>query len=380
MTGNARPLTRLTAGQIVVVGGDQVVEVDEELAAAFVEGDRLLVADGSLVHVRAEDVGAVDRALAAAASAFAMLESCSDEAITGFFEAAASRLRDPEIVSNLTAVNDADVEAAQARGRSTSRLRLDERMLTDMAAGLLMWAGAPTDRGGLLETVEHDSWRIETRRAPLGVVGFVFEGRPNVVVDAAGVLRSGNTAVLRIGSDALSTARAILDQVLEPALAESGLPSGAVGLVDAASHGAGYALFSDRRLSLAVARGSGRAVADLGAVARSAGVPVSLHGTGGAWMLVADDVRRDRLSAVVEHSLDRKVCNTLNVCCVPRAVAEELLPVIAEALDRAGRSHAGAIAHLTESARPFWPVIDGVEVEVIAEDHLGVEWEWDDHP
>lgn len=380
MTGRTRPLGRLTAGQVIVVGGDRVLEVDEELAAAFVEGDRLLVADESLVHVRADDIRAADRAVSAASSAFTGLEDCSDEEITGFFVAAAARLRDPGVRSALTAVNQADVDKAAARGRSTSRLRLDDRMIADMAEGLTMWAGAPADRGGVLDTVEHGSWRIETRRAPLGVVGFVFEGRPNVVVDAAGVLRTGNTAVLRIGSDALDTARAILESVLEPALVESGLPSGAVGLVDASSHGAGYALFSDQRLSLAVARGSGRAVADLGAVARSSGVPVSLHGTGGAWMLVADDVRRDRLSAVVEHSLDRKVCNTLNVCCVPRAAAEELIPLVAEALARAGRAHAGATVHLTDAARPYWPETEGVEVAEIEIDQLGVEWEWDDRP
>ncbi|MEL0076196.1 MAG: glutamate-5-semialdehyde dehydrogenase, partial [Ilumatobacter sp.] len=74
-----RPLGRLTAGQVIVVGGDRVLEVDEELAAAFVEGDRLLVADESLVHVRADDIRAADRAVSAASSAFAGLEHCSDE-------------------------------------------------------------------------------------------------------------------------------------------------------------------------------------------------------------------------------------------------------------------------------------------------------------
>lgn len=97
-------------------------------------------------------------------------------------------------------------------------------------------------------------------------------------------------------------------------------------------------------------------------------------------MLVADDVRRDRLSAVVEHSLDRKVCNTLNVCCVPRAAAEELIPLVAEALARAGRAHAGATVHLTDAARPYWPETEGVEVAEIEIDQLGVEWEWDDRP
>ena len=68
-------------------------------------------------------------------------------------------------------------------------------------------------------------------RAPLGVVGFVFEGRPNVFADAAGVVRTGNTAVFRIGSDALGTARAIVEHALDPALAAAGLPIGTLVLV-----------------------------------------------------------------------------------------------------------------------------------------------------
>src|SRR6202008_1053844 len=119
----------------------------------------------------------------------------------------------------------------------------------------------------------------------LGVVGFVFEGRPNVFAAATGVIKSGNTVVFRIGSDALGTARAIAEHALGPALEASGLPPAAVQLLDTPSRAAGWALFAASRLALAVARGSGGAVAQLGAVARQAGVAVSLHGTGGAWLV-----------------------------------------------------------------------------------------------
>ena len=173
----------------------------------------------------------------------------------------------------------------------------------------------------MLGRVEHEGWAVEARRAPLGVVGFVFEGRPNVFADATGVLRTGNTVVMRIGSDALATAEAILDHALAPALVDAGLPAGTVSLVRSPSRASGWALFADRRLSLAVARGSGAAVAQLGAVARQAGTPVSLHGTGGAWLVAAPDADADRFRAAVVNSLDRKVCNTLNVCCVPAARA-----------------------------------------------------------
>ncbi len=65
----------------------------------------------------------------------------------------------------------------------------------------------PADAAGVVDRIDHDSWSVEARRAPLGVVGFVFEGRPNVFADACGVVRTGNTVVFRIGSDALGTAR-----------------------------------------------------------------------------------------------------------------------------------------------------------------------------
>ena len=173
--------------------------------------------------------------------------------------------------------------AARPRGLSPA-----SRMRADMIAGLLEWRDAAPSRGRLVERIEHPGWSIEQLTAPLGVVGFVFEGRPNVFADAAGVLRGGNSVVFRIGSDALGTAKAIVEHALMPALAEAGLPEGACVLVESAEHAAGWALFSDPRLALAVARGSGPAVAQLGAVARQAGLPVSLHGTGGAW-LVADE-------------------------------------------------------------------------------------------
>src|SRR5690606_40188790 len=97
---------------------------------------------------------------------------------------------------------------------STTRLELTGSMREGMIAGLRGWAAMPGRRAVLERTVEHDGWSVEAWRAPLGVVGFVFEGRPNVFADAAGVVRSGNAAVLRIGSDALGTAGAIVEHAL----------------------------------------------------------------------------------------------------------------------------------------------------------------------
>ena len=100
-----------------------------------------------------------------------------------------------------------------------------------MVAGLRSWRDAPARRDAGSPASTTTAGRSTARRAPLGVVGFVFEGRPNVFADATGVLRTGNTVVLRIGSDALGTAGRSSPRRSRPALAAAGLPDGAVSLV-----------------------------------------------------------------------------------------------------------------------------------------------------
>jgi glutamate-5-semialdehyde dehydrogenase len=396
MSSASGQLTALTEGQQIVYGGDRYATVPAELASAFRPGDRLVVdpASGSLLHVPAVVHELATAAVSAAARAFAELARCTDDQITAFFRAFADRLADDASFDPIAAANADDVGRAHARGRSTTRLQLSPTMRSDMIAGLRGWASTSVERDRIDRTVAHDGWTVEARRAPLGVVGFVFEGRPNVFADAAGVVRTGNTVVFRIGSDALGTAQAIVAHALEPALAGSGLPRGTVVLVASAEHASGWALFSDARLSLAVARGSGPAVAQLGAVARNAGIPVSLHGTGGAWMVVAADADAERFGRAVRHSLDRKVCNTLNVCCIVRDRALDLVPRFLDAVDAAAGTRGGRV-HATEAAVGFTPSeqlvrrtkverADGAHdepfVTTIPVDRLGHEWEWEASP
>jgi glutamate-5-semialdehyde dehydrogenase len=215
-------------------------------------------------------------------------------------------------------------------------------------------------------------------------VGFVFEGRPNVFADATGVLRSGNTVVFRIGSDALGTARAISQHMLAPALVASGLPEKAVVLIDSPTHGAGWALFAHSGLSLAIARGSGSAVAQLGAVARQSGIAVSLHGTGGAWMIVGQSARADDISAFVRHSLDRKVCNTLNVVAMTSDVSVHnvqavLIGISAAATQRATR----AIVHIKNTAQLLLGSCKAPDnLDIVWSDDIDYsrEYEWENQP
>ena len=387
----------VTAGTRLLVG-DRLVEVDAALADALGPGDRLLAvtATGGLLHVTAAATAAATAALDAALDAADRLRGVDDAQVSAFFHGFADRLADDNACAPVLEANAADVDDARERGRSTTRLVLDEQMRAGMVDGLRGWAEAPSGRGEVVGTVEHDGWAVEQVRDALGVVGFVFEGRPNVFADACGVLRGGNAVVFRIGSDALRTARAVVEHLLRPALADAGLPAGAASLVDSRERAAGWALFGDPRLALAVARGSGAAVAQLGAVARQAGTPVSLHGTGGAWVVVAADADAERVRSVVRHSLDRKVCNTANTVCVVADAADRLVPVVLDAVREAADARGvDPVVHVTGAVdrdgldrrwrgegavrRAEGDVVEPL-LQDVAVDDLGVEWEWEASP
>jgi glutamate-5-semialdehyde dehydrogenase len=391
-------LQSVEAGMPLVYGGNRVTAVPADVARAFRPGDRLIVvqSSGDVLHVPAAIYGEVDAAVVSARRAFQALATLPDSAIDRFYDGFAGRLADDAVWRRVAAANHADVERALARGRSTTRLVADQKMRAKMIEGLRLWRRAPSRREVVLETVEHEGWRLEQVASGLGVVGFVFEGRPNVFADATGVLRSGNTAVMRIGSDALGTARAISGEALLPSLADAGLPAGAVALIERSERAAGWALFANPGLSLAVARGSGQAVAQLGSVARQAGTPVSLHGTGGTW-IVADATAGDiALERAVYNSLDSKKCNTLNTLCIVESAARRLVPVALAGLQRRGEALAhGYKLHVAERARPYVPAVlfetattvlraQGEVVEPVAESideaRLGEEWEWEGTP
>ena len=401
MTADVQALTTLTEGMVIPFGGDRFTTVGHDLAAAFAPGDALYVVQeaGALLHVPARVRAAVTAQVDAAVDASRVMRTLAPSAIAAFFDSFADHLE--RAWEAIQVANDEDVRAAHQRGRSTTRLVVTDRVRDDMAAGLRGWARRLEEEGSdalsrRVDVIDHDSWSVETLTAPLGVIAFVFEGRPNVLADAAGVLASGNTAVLRIGGDALGTARAIRDLAMVPALEESGLPEGALGVVPVRDRSAGWALFSDPRLALAVTRGSGRAVQQLSAVARQAGVPVSAHGTGGAWIVADASADAQRLRAVVRHSLDRKVCNTLNVVVLPAQSAARWVPVVLDAADEAAGTRGGvARIHVARGSEGFVDpaeferrigvhraegVVDEPRASLLETEDLGREWEWEDTP
>jgi len=371
----------LRTGDRVLVGG-ALITVDQDFAESLEAGDTVigLARNSLLLRIPATVEKLAANAVTQCVDAFSQLGVVGDSAITDFYKIASELLADDSVFGEIRAANDDDVQDATARKRSTTRLVLSDAMRQDMVDAFRLWQNMALDQQQLVSKVEHDGWTVEQWRAPLGVVGFVFEGRPNVFADATGVLRSGNTVVFRIGSDALRTARALMALVIQPALVAAGLPLGCVVLVDSPEHAAGWALFNDERLSLAVARGSGEAVSQLGAIAQQVGTAVSLHGTGGAWMIVGEHAEPERLRNVVQHSLDRKVCNTLNTICVVASQADQQIPNIIEAARAASPKRQGAVRiHATQQALRIVSLYCD-ETDLVTESDLGTEYEWEDIP
>jgi glutamate-5-semialdehyde dehydrogenase len=338
---------------------------------ALAPGDRVLAVGRTqqLVVLSAAAQAAAADAVRRAEAAVAELAACTPAQVDAFFLGFARQLDDAGVWGAIETANTTDVRSAESRGRSTTRLRVTEKMRAAMVEGLRGWAATRPRVGDVLERRQGDGFVIERRAAPLGVVAFVFEGRPNVFADGAGVVRNGNCAVMRIGGDALETALAIEEHALRPALRGAGLPEGAVGLLRSREHAAGQALFTLPAVRLAVARGSGATVALLGSIAEQHGISASLHGTGGAWLYVEPSASPLALENVLRSSLDRKVCNTLNVLVLDAAARATLGPVCERVLRAIGaRVHVARGSEGTVTGEPL-PLED-----------LAREWEWETTP
>lgn len=398
MDGRSDALTQLVPGMILPFAGDRMTMVDAELAEAFRPGDAIVVSqrDGQILHIRADVRQLVAQVIGEAAEAFLKLRKASRAHLELFFDGFADRLERDDVWADIAGANTLDVAQALNEGRDVTRLAFGPGVRGHMVAGLRAWATLVRQPEATLDAADHQTWSVEAHRSALGVIGFVFEGRPNVLVDACGVLVRGNSAVLRIGSDATGTAVAILQSALRPALTAAGLPSAAVTLVPPFGREAAWAMCGDARLALAVIRGSGPAVRLLGDLATQSGIPVSLHGAGGAWLVADSSASRERFAGVIEASLDRKVCNTLNTCCIVRSRVHDLVPALVQSLQAASRrlGTSGRL-HVLEGSEKFVPwelfatdvgiVRDGRSAtekfaSILAPSKLDTEWDWEQTP
>ena len=236
--------------------------------------------------------------------------------------------------------NRADLARARSAGRTSAfmdRLTLSEGRLEEMAAGLRQVAALPDPIG---ETVE--AWRrpngveISRVRVPLGVVGFIYESRPNVTADAAGLcLKSGNAVLLRGGSEALESNTAIA-QVLGKAVEKAGLPADSVQVVDTADRTAVIAMLTlDRFIDLIIPRGGEEFVR---LVTERATVPVLKHDKGLCHVYVDASADLDMATAIAVNAKAQRVsvCNAVETLLVDAAGAAAFLPRVAARLSEAG--------------------------------------------
>ncbi len=279
------------------------------------------------------DIGAAARRAAAA------LREAPTHRKNAALLAAATKIR--ESAPCILEANAGDVDRAKAGGLSSAmvdRLMLDEARLEGIAAALEDIAALPDPVGETIaETTRPNGLRIERVRTPIGVIAVIYESRPNVTVDAGALcLKSGNAAVLRGGSEAIETSKA-LHACLRNGVVEAGLPEAAVQLVPTTDRAAVGAILAGLggAVDLIIPRGGKSLVARVQEEARA---PVLSHLDGICHVYVDADADAAKAVAITVNAKMRRpgVCGAAETLLIDRAVLAERLPPIASALREAG--------------------------------------------
>jgi glutamate-5-semialdehyde dehydrogenase len=239
----------------------------------------------------------------------------------------------------ILAANAEDVATADAAGTPThliDRLRLDGDRVAAMAQGLRDVAGLPDPVGEVLRgSTLANGLELRQIRVPFGVVGVIYEARPNVTADAAGIcLKSGNAVLLRGSSSALRSNTAIVD-VLRDAAEAAGLPADIVALVPGDGHDPVKALMRARGLvDVLIPRGGASLIRS---VVEESTVPVIETGVGNCHVYVDEAADLDMALRIVLNSKTQRtsVCNAAESLLVHEAVAAEFLPKVVAALQEA---------------------------------------------
>ncbi|HXB36177.1 MAG TPA: glutamate-5-semialdehyde dehydrogenase [Acidimicrobiales bacterium] len=256
----------------------------------------------------------------------------------------------------LVEANAADLERAEAAGMveaARDRLRLNEARVRAMADGLRKVAGLPDPVGEVTEGwVRPNGLRVSRVRVPLGVIGVIYENRPNVTSDAAGLcLKAGNAAFLRGSSSALESNRAVV-ALLRRAVVKAGLPEDAVALVEETSHETAVAFMQLRGYVDCLIPRGGPAL--IGSLVEHATVPYVLDGDGNCHIYI--DAAAD-LAMAHDLTMNAKthrfgVCNAVETILVHDGIAAAFLPRLAASLAAAGveiRADERVRAHVPEA-------------------------------
>lgn len=233
----------------------------------------------------------------------------------------------------ILAGNQLDIGAAQGKISPVmqDRLLLTAERIADMAAGIRALIGLPDPVGLVLEEhVAENGMTISKTSIPFGLVGMIYESRPNVTSDAAALaIKSGNAVILRGGKEAFHSAQAIV-QALKMGLEKAGIHPGVVELVQDTSRQSATELMTAKgKIDLLVPRGGAGLIQ---AVVENATVPVIETGTGICHVYVDKDADMDKALAIAENAKTSRpsVCNSAEVLLVHQEIATQFLPLLEE--------------------------------------------------
>lgn len=288
------------------------------------------------------DDGAADALLAemgarARAAQAALGQASGEERTAGLLAMAAALDAACDTVLAANALDMADARTAGISGAMLDRLELTPARLRGVVDGIRAVAAQPDPLGTVLaDWTRPNGLRIQRRRVALGVIGIIFESRPNVTADAAALcVRAGNATILRSGSDAFRSAQAI-GTALRDGLGRAGLPTDAVQLVPVRDRSAvGAMLRASGFIDVIVPRGGKALVARVQEEAR---VPVLAHLEGLCHVYVDKAADADKARAIVLNAKMRRVgvCGAAETLLVDRALAASLLPLLVGDLLDAG--------------------------------------------
>jgi glutamate-5-semialdehyde dehydrogenase len=236
----------------------------------------------------------------------------------------------------LLSANQLDLAAAKASGMDAAmldRLTLTEKSIANMAEGLAQIASLPDPIGEMSDFKYRPSGiQVGKMRVPLGVIGIIYEARPNVTVDAAGLcIKSGNACILRGGSEAIHCNQALAKLVHE-GLEKAGLPKNAVLVVETTDRAAVGELITMKAFVDVIVPRGGKGLIER--ISNEARIPVIKHLDGNCHVYVDDDADMEKAVRILENSKTQRLgtCNTAESLLVARSIAKTALPLLAEML------------------------------------------------
>ena len=313
-----------------------------------------------MTHASAEEVRAVgQRARAASAVLRTLHRDQKDAALLAIADALIAHT--PQIIE----ANHLDVQAAEDAGTDPAiidRLTLTEQRLADIAAAVRQVAALPDPVGDVLRGYTlPNGLKVRQVRVPLGVVGMIYEARPNVTVDAAVLcLKSGNAALLR-GSASAAHSNTVLVDTMRAALADTDVPVDAICQVPGLSHDSvGHLTRARGIVDVVIPRGGAGLIQS---VVKSILVPVIETGVGNCHVYLHEDAPLDRAVEIVVNSKTHRVsvCNAAETLLVHHNAAERLLPAVFAALKERGVTvHGDEVAgkYAEQAGIAFRPVTD----------------------